>query len=749
MSGPWESYSAQGASTVADNGPWSQYKRDDNNPIIPPPLPSNGDGGSGNGGSPTDGEKQSVGDSLAGYAGKIRNGLTFGFGDNLSAGIAAPLNMAVNAARGREVGSLGENYDKLLAADRRIGDEFSAEHPIIGAGSEIAGSVASGGALAKALPSVFGLGARGGSIIQGAKAGLTQGAVFGAGAGDEDGLLKGARDGAAMGAVGGAVLGPAVNAASGFARGLAGKAPILNAAGKDLKNLASASYKAADDAGVAFNPDKFKDFVASTREQLIKDGLDSELQSGTTRVLSRLSDAAESGKPLTLTEIENLRRVSMGVNPSNPSDYRMASIIRDKMDDFVENAESAGALQSGDASGIKALQEGRSQWRQLRKNEVIDDIFNKEGATNQTIKQGMRALANNKKRFNQFNPAEKDAIKKAARTGVVEQTLRTIGQLDPTNNRIAGGFGILATAANPANIAAPIAGVAANRTAQALASGTANNARNVVRNAGEAVPNAFERAGQGARSAFGLTGTPNVPNTSGLVGSGSATVNPSIQNTPAPTIQRSPGVRLNSRPEVTAALGAATLPAVVGTGMLAQSASQSPKGPQTPFMAPPPPNSDVTNPQDFDHGNFVDSLTRGVESNGERNAKNPKSSALGPYQMIRSTFAGLVKKYDPDTFNKGNFQNLRTDPEYARKIAVKYSEENVSKLVKEGLPVNPTTAYLAWFADGSTAAKLLKSPANAPADSIFSSQAIEANPFLKGKTVAQVVQWAQKKVSKA
>lgn len=761
-------------SVTTDANWWEEapVAQDDNTPLIPP-MPANGSGGggSGNGGSPTGGKRQGTGDSLAGFAGQIRNGLTFGFGDELSAGVATPLNMAVNAIRGREVGSIGDNYNALVDADRNIASDFSEENPLITAGSQIAGGIASGGALAKAAPTVFGLGTRGGQIAQGAKAGLTQGALFGAGSaeGDLGDRAMGAAQGGAIGAAGGAVLTPLANAAGGLVRGLSGKAPAVGKSADDIRQEASNLYKAAAQQGGTLKSsvtDKFvnqaKSLLPQTDEGRLILG-----ENDVSRLVSRIADAEKGlgGKSLSLGAAQEIDE-GLSSMISNNTDAVTGKVtkegsqlrqLQNSLRDSIKNASEADI--DGGKAGFDSWNQARGTWFKSIKASEIERIIERANMTDNpasALKTGFKNYVTRKENLNGLNKKQVDALKRAATTGIATDAFRIFGSRLIPYAAGAAGTGVGGPVGAAVGAAGGYVGSTASRAAATgLQNARASNALNMI-TAGNRLPTASENLGQRARSVFGLqSSAPNIPsNPQGAIGGGAATVNQSIQpqSQPAPTIQRSPNAnRLSSRPEVSAIIGGGTLPVLAGTGGIASmlGAQSSNGGGEPPRMPSIPPNPAVQNPQEFDHDDFLNTLTNGVESNGELNAKNPKSSALGPYQIIRSTFAGLVKKYDPETYKKGDFQKLRSDPEYSRFIAKKYSEENLNKLVSEGLPINKTTAYLAWFADGRTAAKLLKSPANAPASSVFSDAALEANPFLKGKNVGQVVQWAQKKVNRA
>ena len=165
----------------------------------------------------------------------------------------------------------------------------------------------------------------------------------------------------------------------------------------------------------------------------------------------------------------------------------------------------------------------------------------------------------------------------------------------------------------------------------------------------------------------------------------------------------------------------------------------------------------VTNPSRVDalgvgfglQGGYVDKVTA-TESGNNPTAKNPNSTATGAGQFIESTWLAMVKKYKP-SLAKGKSDSqilaLRNNPSLSREMTGKYAEENGSYLRKNNLPVNDGTLYLAHFAGAGGAVKLLKSNPNASAAAILGPEATKANGnLIKGKTAAQVINWAAKQV---
>jgi hypothetical protein len=113
-----------------------------------------------------------------------------------------------------------------------------------------------------------------------------------------------------------------------------------------------------------------------------------------------------------------------------------------------------------------------------------------------------------------------------------------------------------------------------------------------------------------------------------------------------------------------------------------------------------------------------------VESNGDPNAKNSRSSAMGPGQFLDETWLNLVRAYRPDLVRGRNARetlDLRREPKLAREIIVRFVERNVAMLRQRGLPVTAGTVYLAHFAGGAGAVAILSAPDNSDAALVIAS----------------------------
>jgi len=148
-----------------------------------------------------------------------------------------------------------------------------------------------------------------------------------------------------------------------------------------------------------------------------------------------------------------------------------------------------------------------------------------------------------------------------------------------------------------------------------------------------------------------------------------------------------------------------------------------------------------------------------IESGGDPNATNKRSSAMGLGQFLDETWLDLIRNHRPD-LAKGRSMDemleLRRDGKLAREITMRFTKQNAAMLRKRGLPVTPGTLYLAHFAGGAGAVAILSSLEEADAASVMAGadatgrtkreKIVKANSFLERFTVADLRNWADRKM---
>lgn len=142
----------------------------------------------------------------------------------------------------------------------------------------------------------------------------------------------------------------------------------------------------------------------------------------------------------------------------------------------------------------------------------------------------------------------------------------------------------------------------------------------------------------------------------------------------------------------------------------------------------------------------IDSSIRRAEGTGQ----NPRSSARGPYQFLDSTFVEQFRRAFPDAAQGRSdaevlrFRNTRlADGRQVEDVlGPAFTQQNVQALSRANIEPSGTNVYLAHHFGADGAIRMLNADRGTPIDRLVSRQVLEANPFLRGLTVNQVLSWA-------
>jgi hypothetical protein len=148
-----------------------------------------------------------------------------------------------------------------------------------------------------------------------------------------------------------------------------------------------------------------------------------------------------------------------------------------------------------------------------------------------------------------------------------------------------------------------------------------------------------------------------------------------------------------------------------------------------------------------------------IESDGDANAKNKRSSATGLAQFLDATWLDLIRSHRPDLASgrsQAEILELRRDAGLAREMCVRFTRQNADLLRKRGVPVTPGTLYLAHFAGAAGAVAIVSALDSADAASVMAGadssgrtrreRIVRANPFLERFTVVDLRNWADRKM---
>ena len=319
-------------------------------------------------------------------------GLSLGFGDELTAGLAALL---AKTEPGEQ--PFMETFRDILEAERGQIAQTQEQHPVASTALQIGGGLLTGGvgaSRAAGAKVLQGAATRGGQIAQGvgraAAAGVPAGAIFGAG-GTEGGLADravGAAQGAALGAVGGAALRPVAGAVTGAAKlgakGIRGAVRLLTKTDADRANATIAKRLIRDDS------------IGSIRQSL------DELGQGAT-----IPDAAGEATRIELERVASLPGTRNSIVKSvterlNGTRTRIASDVRETF--------TPGNL-TFDETVKQITDKASAKAAPLYARAYATDVNNKAGALKKLL----------------ANPR----IKAAVRAGVTNVKSKTIDPADP------------------------------------------------------------------------------------------------------------------------------------------------------------------------------------------------------------------------------------------------------------------------------------------------------------------------------
>jgi hypothetical protein len=141
---------------------------------------------------------------------------------------------------------------------------------------------------------------------------------------------------------------------------------------------------------------------------------------------------------------------------------------------------------------------------------------------------------------------------------------------------------------------------------------------------------------------------------------------------------------------------------------------------------------------------FLDRLML-AESGGRDDASNPRSTALGPFQFIETTFLNVVRRHfaaETGELSKQEILKLRTNRPFARRAAEAFTRDNAALLAIAGHEASLANLRLAHLVGPGAAVRILKAPVSTPVVSVLGGQVARANPFLVRMTAADLVRWS-------
>ena len=138
---------------------------------------------------------------------------------------------------------------------------------------------------------------------------------------------------------------------------------------------------------------------------------------------------------------------------------------------------------------------------------------------------------------------------------------------------------------------------------------------------------------------------------------------------------------------------------------------------------------------------FLDRLMQS-ESGGRQSARNPLSTAVGPYQFIASTWLQIAHSsfaIETSELKPNEVLDLRTDLTFARRAAKIYTETNAAHLVANGQQATFANLRLAHLVGPGGAVKVLSAKPETPVATLLGATVIGANPFMSSMTAEDLI----------
>lgn len=139
-----------------------------------------------------------------------------------------------------------------------------------------------------------------------------------------------------------------------------------------------------------------------------------------------------------------------------------------------------------------------------------------------------------------------------------------------------------------------------------------------------------------------------------------------------------------------------------------------------------------------------------VESGGNATARNPRSTATGLGQFIESTWLRMMRSYRPDlvaSMSGRELLALRLDPGLSRQMVRHLAQENEAYLRARGHSISAGRLYLAHFLGPAGADLALRSDPAQSVQAVMGAGVVGANPFLRGWSIGDLQNWAERKMS--
>jgi hypothetical protein len=247
----------------------------------------------------------------------------------------------------------------------------------------------------------------------------------------------------------------------------------------DLTKASGKKFTAARQAGGGLSPDDYVGFLAGAERDIVEEGVDAALHPKLTNVFNVLTK--KIGNEMDAQDLHKIRRtINIAVDSLEPDEARIARVLRNNFDDFVE-----------DLPGTDKWVEARNLYIKARKAETVERAINKAGSTASGLENGLRIefrkILGDPRKIRSFSPAERKAMQAVVDGDFTTNTLKRIGKISfgsgAQSGFLGGSVGVAGGAAlgGPAGaVLAPVIGFGAQKGAEKGTLRAANTLRALV-----------------------------------------------------------------------------------------------------------------------------------------------------------------------------------------------------------------------------------------------------------------------------
>jgi hypothetical protein len=229
---------------------------------------------------------------------------------------------------------------------------------------------------------------------------------------------------------------------------------------EEVKQRASRSYKAVDDAGITVKPQSALNMVGNIRKSLDDANMipGSPEAAAAERTLAQMEKIIGTQR-VPFSTVDRLRQLANDLKGSSePKEARLGSLAVDSIDNYITklNGRDLIAGKAGLDDAVKKVMDARKDWRNASRAQVLEDALNvaeikKEmpnASESELIRRGFVNIAANKNKMNMFSEQEQNIIKSVIKGGSLDPLLSFAAQFNPVRSKLsAGAYGVAATQA--------------------------------------------------------------------------------------------------------------------------------------------------------------------------------------------------------------------------------------------------------------------------------------------------------------